>query len=137
MRTIPEVVEAVLNILNEAERTEECNGDMLCDINELMGEVLTINSTVTPCYLGSPCEYQREDVNHNHGWIPCGERLPNKDEYARNDGRFIVTDGNRVYQGLFDIYRGIFVKDYFGNVPVEDECVIAWRPLPSPYETVS
>lgn len=66
-------------------------------------------------------------------WVPCSERLPNKDEYTKNDGRFIVTDGNRVYQGLFDIYRGIFVKDYFGNVPVEDECVIAWQSLPEPY----
>lgn len=44
MRIIPEVVEDVLNILNEAERKEECNGDTLCDINELMGEILAINS---------------------------------------------------------------------------------------------
>lgn len=44
MRTIPEVVEAVLNILNEVEHTEECNGDTLCEINELMGEILVINS---------------------------------------------------------------------------------------------
>lgn len=91
---------------------------------------------IIPCYLGSPCEYQKEDVNHNHGWIPCSERMPNKEEYLKDDGRFIATDGNRVYQGLFDVYRGIFVKDYFGSAPVEDECVIAWRPLPSPYEVV-
>lgn len=143
MRTIPEVVEAVLNILNEAERTEECNGDMLCDINELMGEILTINSTVTPCYLGSPCEYQTEDVNHNHGWIPCNERMPNKEEYLKDDGRFIVTDGNRVYQSIYDIYINQCFKTlqlnclidlgYQSNFEV-DKRVIAWRPLPSPYE---
>lgn len=30
------------------------------------------------CSLGSPCEYQNEDirVNDNNGWIPCSERLP-------------------------------------------------------------
>ena len=76
MRTIPEAAESILNILNEVERTEECNGDTLCDINELVGEILAINSTITPCYLGSPCEYQREDVSINYGWIFCSERLP-------------------------------------------------------------
>ena len=30
----------------------------------------------TLCYLGSPCEYQREDVSINYGWIFCSERLP-------------------------------------------------------------
>ena len=44
MRTIPEVAEDILNILNEAERIEECDGDTLCDINELVGEILVINS---------------------------------------------------------------------------------------------
>lgn len=44
MRTIPEVAEDILNILDEAERTEECNRDTLCDINELVGEILVINS---------------------------------------------------------------------------------------------
>ncbi len=59
MRTIPEVVEAVLNILNEAERREECNGDILCDINELMGEILTINSNNKP---NTPTQEQVEEI---------------------------------------------------------------------------
>ncbi len=70
----------------------------------------------------------------NTTWIPCSERLPNKEEYLKDDGRFIATDGNRVYQGLFDIYSGIFVKDYFGSAPIEDDCLIAWQPLPAPYQ---
>ena len=64
--------------------------------------------------------------------IYCSERLPNRDEYLQNDGRFIVSDGNRTYQGLFDEYRSIFIKDFFGSVPVEDQCVIAWQSLPRP-----
>ena len=71
---------------------------------------------------------------YNNGWIPCSERLPNKEEYLKDGGRFIATDGNRVYQSLFDIYSGIFVKDYFGSAPIEDNCVIAWQPLPSFYQ---
>lgn len=98
---------------------------------------------ITPCYLGSPCEYQTEDVNHNHGWIPCNERMPNKEEYLKDDGRFIVTDGNRVYQSIYDIYINQCFKTLQLNCLVDlgyqsnfevDKRVIAWRSLPSPYE---
>ena len=69
-------------------------------------------------------------------WIPCSERLPNKEEYLKDDGRFIVTDGNRRYQGLFDIYDGKFKHDRFDCILEEDKCVIAWQPLPEPYKGV-
>lgn len=49
MRTIPEVVEDIKSILNNIERTEECNGETLVDINELADEILTIN-----CYKDKP-----------------------------------------------------------------------------------
>lgn len=44
MRTIVEVIEDIKSILNNIERTEECNGETLVDINELADEILTINS---------------------------------------------------------------------------------------------
>lgn len=62
-------------------------------------------------------------------WIPCSERLPNKDEYLKDDGRFIVTDGNRRYQSHYDIYDGNFNTCDFSI----DNCVIAWQPLPDAY----
>jgi hypothetical protein len=68
------------------------------------------------------------------GWIPCSERLPNKDEYLKHNGRFIVTDGNRTYVTHFDIYE----TQKFGvpqlNGFCEDNKVIAWMPLPAPYK---
>lgn len=71
-------------------------------------------------------------------WIPCSERLPNKEEYLKDDGRFILDDGNRRYQGLFDIYDGKFkwAKHISGlNYELfEDNCVIAWMPLPKRYK---
>lgn len=73
-------------------------------------------------------------------WIPVSERLPNKDEYFKNDGRFIVTDGNRVYQSLYDPYsahcfRTLVVYEYGSRANYEiDNCVIAWMPLPEPYK---
>ena len=33
---------SIKNILNDAERTEEVDGDMLCSINELVDEILSI-----------------------------------------------------------------------------------------------
>lgn len=70
-------------------------------------------------------------------WIPCSERLPNKEEYLKDDGRFMLDDGNRRYQGLFDIYDGKFkfTKHISGlNYELfEDNCVVAWQPLPEPY----
>ena len=67
-------------------------------------------------------------------WIPCSERLPNHDEYIKNNGLFNVSDGNRSYSEWFDIYD----KQMFG-VPTLwgfriDRCVIAWQPLPEPYK---
>ena len=72
------------------------------------------------------------------GWIPVSERLPNMEEYLENDGRFILDDGNRRYQGLFDIYdtKFKFSKHLSGlsYELIEDNCVIAWQPLPEPYK---
>lgn len=72
------------------------------------------------------------------GWIPVEERLPTKNEYLENDGRFILDDGNRRYQGVFDVYDGKFkfVHHISGlNYELfEDRCVLAWMPLPEPYK---
>ena len=70
-------------------------------------------------------------------WIPVEKRLPTKEEYLKDDGRFILDDGNRRYQGLFDIYDGKFkFSRHIGGINYElfeDKCVIAWQPLPEPY----
>jgi len=44
MRNIAEVVEDIKNILNSVERAEECTGETLVDIDELLNEILTISS---------------------------------------------------------------------------------------------
>lgn len=77
-------------------------------------------------------------AEYNNGWIPVEERLPSKEEYLKDDGRFIVTDGNRSYQSIYDIYRRCFrtLKSRFVSQWEfeEDKCVIAWQPLPGPYK---
>lgn len=75
-------------------------------------------------------------------WIPCSERLPEK------NGRYLVTRGlnaigalwNRVYIVNYSDLMGIKSTKIFwiGNVGKSDferiEDVIAWMPLPEPYE---
>lgn len=80
---------------------------------------------------------RKMDNVHISEWIPYSDRLPNKEEYLKDGGRFILDDGNRRYQGLFDIYDGKFkfAKHISGlhYKLFEDNCVIAWMPLPEPY----
>lgn len=71
MRTITEVAEDIKSILNNIERTEECNGETLVDINELVDEILSINArkqkivytTTRNPYLNQPFELDHEIEN--------------------------------------------------------------------------
>jgi len=65
------------------------------------------------------------------GWILCSERLPTKEEYLKNDGRFITTDGNRVAEGLFDVYADGYNEPYW---PYQNCQPIAWMPMPEKYQ---
>ncbi|MBD5504104.1 MAG: DUF551 domain-containing protein [Lachnospiraceae bacterium] len=66
-------------------------------------------------------------------WIPCSERLPTMEECYRNDCRFILDDGNRRYQGIFDYIEKRFERFNFGVLQI-DKCAIAWQPLPEGYQ---
>ena len=56
--------------------------------------------------LSSILNYLKEKKDDN--WIPISSRLPTREEYLKDDGRFILDDGNRRYLGCFDIYDGKF-----------------------------
>ncbi len=74
------------------------------------------------------------DLLNQTEWIPVSERLPNRAEYIKNNGLFIVSDGNRSYSEWFDIYD----KQRFGEPTMSgfrvDRAVAAWMPLPEPYK---
>jgi len=77
---------------------------------------------------------QGQLVSAEPQWIPCSERLPNHDEYIKNNGLFNVSDGDRSYSEWFDICD----KQRFGEYTMAgfraDDAVIAWMPLPNPYK---
>lgn len=78
----------------------------------------------------------------NGGWIPIKERLPTKEEYLKNDGKFIVTDGQKVYQSLYDIYDlKTFCEVYYDRTThilytTIDKRPIAWQILPETFMEV-
>lgn len=77
----------------------------------------------TYCTMGTPCEFQSSEIRKD-GWIPVEERMP-------EDGTYLCTfTGDLVGQeepftGMCGIENGIWD---------EPDCVIAWQPLPEPYE---
>lgn len=66
-------------------------------------------------------------------WIPCSERLPSHDEYIKNNGLFNVSDGDRSYSEWYDNDKLRFGEPTMSGFRV-DYAVIAWMPLPEPYE---
>lgn len=75
---------------------------------------------------------------HNDGWIPCSERLP------ENDDDVLCWYEYRIMQGThegemnqkFEIgYYNKYFKRWGGEVSSGRDCkVIAWKPLPEPYK---
>ena len=68
------------------------------------------------------------------GWISCKKRLPNRDEYIKNNGLFIVSDGNRSYSEWYDFYD----KRRFGEPTMSgfrvDYAVTHWMLFPEPWK---
>ena len=63
------------------------------------------------------------------------------EEYQKDDGRFILDDGNRRCAGYYDVYTGRFysyrhITPYRAEL-YEDNRIIAWRPLPERYHPES
>lgn len=70
-------------------------------------------------------------------WIPCSERLPEKDGvYIVDDRAFnspwVHTAGFKVSSKAWCENHGVYYDDKYGRY--EDGRVIAWQPLPEPWK---
>ena len=149
MRSIDEIVADIKSVLNEIERTQECDGEDTVKIDEFLNEILASNfMTQKGC-----------------SWIPCSERMPEvetevlilaKRKYRGGGHKYIVTtalyeDGtvreNDSRWQWYDIdgewdeeedcliipegwweYRHFNADEVYNN---EVDCeVIGWQPLP-------
>lgn len=60
----------------------------------------------------------------NNGWIPCSERLPDK------EGNYLTVIDGCMMPDITLFANGNFI-DFLGE---EDSSIIAWQPLPQPYK---
>lgn len=73
-------------------------------------------------------------------WIPCSERLPEihredmeaEGEYYMISNPVIVTDGNKIYVAEYEEDDG-YTYGWHSLDGEDYECIIAWMPLPEPY----
>ena len=61
-------------------------------------------------------------------WELFNSKKPTQDQCAKNDCRFIVSDGNRVYMALYDYIAYEFVK--WDEPKLYDKTIIKWQELP-------
>lgn len=125
MRSVIKIVCDIKEILNNAERTQECGGDELVKIDELVDEIIKVTS-----YIG----YNPQQT----GWIPCDSGQMPEDgknvlvwfEYYRY-GRY-----NRLYQthGISYTYEGKWSGCVNGESGWQQLRIIAWMPLPEVYK---
>lgn len=67
-------------------------------------------------------------------WIPCSERLP-EDLNDKNIDCFLVTDGFLIWMAYYNSEIGWqFAECTNSRNKIDWTEIIAWRPLPTPYQ---
>ena len=71
---------------------------------------------------------QKREKDSLKKWELFNSKKPTQDQCAKNDCRFIVSDGNRVYMALYDYIAYEFVK--WDEPKLYDKTIIKWQELP-------
>lgn len=77
------------------------------------------------------------NVGNNDGWIPCSERLPECEDYEETDALLFQLRSGTIEVGYFgrnNAWRDTYFRNYRNVAGVDASNVIAWQPLPKPYE---
>lgn len=71
---------------------------------------------------------ERSNAYYGCGWIACSERLPEK------NGTFLIqTQNNNIYTAFYG-YNTTCTYRAFWSGYMKVENVLAWQPLPKPYQ---
>lgn len=112
-----------VNQLTEEYNNKSVNGDLIsrCDVMEMLTNI-ELSCTIIPI---TEAKLQLRDIPsvqsaYNNGWIPCSERLPEK------FGAYLVSRKGCSRPDI-SLYN-----EKFKQWSWED--VIAWQPLPEPYQ---
>jgi hypothetical protein len=144
-----EFVEKLIGRLEEYERKSYntyCEHGLRTDLGRSFGskEIIQIVNQLaeeykqcTLCYLQSPCEYQNETVivPNNNGWIPVSERLPELTEGTEcfKQSPCCLTT-LKWWDGDMTESIGWYNQSGVWNEDSKNCKVIAWMPLPAPYQ---
>ena len=90
-------------------------------INRLQYKADNIKAKLEPSYFTECIDYLKSLPRCDDGWIPCSERLPDK------EGTYLVTLKS------FKTITFADFKDVKHNPHFNANKVIAWQPLPQPY----
>ena len=83
---------------------------------------------------------ERTAAHYNNGWVPCDERLPEEngiyiicDCRTLNDTPWVRTAGFMLKSQSWCENHGEYYDDHYGRLH-EQERIVAWMPLPVPWE---
>lgn len=135
-----EFIEKLIGRLEELKSSvmlnNKCCKHIIDKIIEIANKLAEEYKCCDLCYLGGPCEYQNAEARlsaselaDDNGWIPCSERLPENIstilvQVKEFESPTIGWYGNMVGWRLSE-------KDLD---ELNDFTVIAWQPLPAPYQ---
>ena len=108
--------------------------------NELSGVSKCCQKINTGCFAKAIQIVDEVAEEYNNGWIPCSERLPEcEDGWETGALLFQLKETNAIrygYYGVCGIYRDKYFRPYTDHMDGFDaEDVIAWQPLPEPYQS--
>lgn len=79
---------------------------------------------------------KQEDTEYNNGWIPCSERLPEKNQLV-----LVCAESTTISSGTIRMVGAYangawFIQNSVDTLgfPCLEYCVVAWQPLPLPYQ---
>lgn len=120
--SVIDIIKKHLSCENKTTRQSRDNGTIRIDDDRLW-KILYEEA----CVEGQQAERIHNELKEicGDGWIPCSERMPEK-EY---DTVLCVTDTNHYFVGVYNREFGFRTGDIDA-----DGNVIAWHPLPEPYK---
>ena len=110
------------------ERLEELINEPRClheydDCCDGLNEAIKIVSEVEAEYINKSTEHINKSSDCSTNWIPCSERLPREGQTVLAS----INSSNAIHKIILASYEESLAYWYDGTI-------IAWQPLPLPYE---
>ena len=101
-------------------------------MNKAFEKIINRIDKEIPVYTGKAKQIVQEVAEeYNGGWIPCSEVLSEETgEYLTTSKIYFVPD----HVDEIDNYVGVKISHYSTRCGWLDDEVIAWQPLPEPYQ---